>query len=160
MFKPTKINILVNLGILVKSFCCFLYNALWPLKTFLPVLIWLFLQLPHIYNVFKNKVATQYTEKHQFFKINAVKFKGSTDIRVIPQGTIDNNLGPDRLVGPKALDPNYCRQPTLWLHDLCLEVLTVHGTDLRMFGAKAFLLLIILILRIWHSSSRYNFECL
>ncbi len=33
-------------------------------------------------------------------------------IRVIPQGTVDNNLGPDRLVGPKALDPNYCRQPT------------------------------------------------
>ncbi len=36
-------------------------------------------------------------------------------IRVLPQGTVDNNLGPDRLVGPKALDPNYCRQPTLWL---------------------------------------------
>ena len=34
-------------------------------------------------------------------------------IRVIPQGTVDNNLGPDRLAGPKALDPNYCRQPTL-----------------------------------------------
>ncbi len=34
-------------------------------------------------------------------------------LRVIPQGTVDNNLGPDRLVGPKALDPNYCRQPTL-----------------------------------------------
>ena len=54
-------------------------------------------------------------------------------IRVIPQGTVDNNLGPDRLVGPKALDPNYCRQPTL-----CLEVLTVHGTELRLFRAKAF----------------------
>ena len=26
-------------------------------------------------------------------------------LRVIPQGTVDNNLGPDRLVGPKALDP-------------------------------------------------------
>ena len=24
----------------------------------------------------------------------------------------DNNLGPDRLAGPKALDPSYCRQPT------------------------------------------------
>ena len=34
-------------------------------------------------------------------------------IRVIPQGTVDNNLGSDRLAGPKALDPNYCRQPTL-----------------------------------------------
>ncbi len=27
-------------------------------------------------------------------------------IRVIPQGTVDNNLGPDRLAGPKDLDPN------------------------------------------------------
>ena len=36
-----------------------------------------------------------------------------TYIRVIPQGTVDDNLGPDRLAGPKALDPNYCRQPTL-----------------------------------------------
>ncbi len=59
--------------------------------------------------------------------------------RVIPQGTVDNNLGPDRLAGPKALDPNYCRQPTLSLHDLCLEVLSVHGNKLRLFGAKAFL---------------------
>ena len=35
------------------------------------------------------------------------------DIRVIPQGTFDNNQGPDRLAGPKALDPNYSRQQTL-----------------------------------------------
>ncbi len=33
-------------------------------------------------------------------------------LRVIPLGTVDNNLGPDRLAGPKALDPNYGRQPT------------------------------------------------
>ncbi len=59
-------------------------------------------------------------------------------IRVIPQGTVDNNLGPDRLAGPKALDPNYCRQQTLWLHDLYLEVLTVHGNELHVFGGKAF----------------------
>ena len=32
---------------------------------------------------------------------------------LIPQGTVGNNLGPDRLAVPKALDPNYCRQPTL-----------------------------------------------
>ena len=37
----------------------------------------------------------------------------SKTIRVIPQGTVDNNLGPYRLAGPKALDPNYCRLPTL-----------------------------------------------
>ncbi len=54
------------------------------------------------------------------------------------EGTVDNNLGPGCLAGPKALDPNYCRQPNLWLNDLCLEVLTVHGIELRLFWAKAF----------------------
>ena len=34
-------------------------------------------------------------------------------IRLISPGTVGNNLGPDRLPGPNALDPNYCRQPTL-----------------------------------------------
>ena len=34
-------------------------------------------------------------------------------LRVIPQGTVDNNLGSDRLAIAKALDPNNCRQPTL-----------------------------------------------
>ncbi len=34
-------------------------------------------------------------------------------VRVIPQRAVDNNLGPDRLAGLKALDHNYCRQPTL-----------------------------------------------
>ncbi len=29
------------------------------------------------------------------------------------QGTVDYNLGPDIIAGPKALDPNYCRKPTL-----------------------------------------------
>ncbi len=51
---------------------------------------------------------------------------------------VDNNLGQERFGGPKVLDPYYCRQPTLWSHDLCLEVITVHGTELRLFGAKAF----------------------
>ncbi len=58
-------------------------------------------------------------------------------IRLIPQGTVDFNQGKDRLAGPKALDPFYYRQQTLWLYDLCLEVLTEHGTELRLFGAKA-----------------------
>ncbi len=31
--------------------------------------------------------------------------------RVIPQGTIENNLGPDRLAGAKALDPIADNQP-------------------------------------------------
>ncbi len=69
-------------------------------------------------------------------------------LRVIPLGTVDNNIGPDRVAGPKALDPNYFRQPTLCLHDLCLEVLTVHGTELCLFGAQAFTLLILLMSRI------------
>ncbi len=60
------------------------------------------------------------------------------NIRVIPQKMVDNNIGPDRLRGPKALDPKYCRQSTLYLHSICLEVLTVIGTELRLFGAKAF----------------------
>ncbi len=34
---------------------------------------------------------------------------------------------------PKALDINHCKQPTLWLHDLSLKFLTVHGTELRLF---------------------------
>ncbi len=34
-------------------------------------------------------------------------------IRLIPQVTVDNNLGPDHLARPKALYRNYCRQTTL-----------------------------------------------
>ena len=54
--------------------------------------------------------------------------------------------------------PNHCRHPTLWLHDLCLGVLTVHGTELRIFGVKAFPLLVLLMSCIWHCSSRYYFS--
>ncbi len=79
-------------------------------------------------------------------------------IRVIPQGTVDNNLVLERLAGPKALDPNYCKQPTLWLYDLCLEVLYVHGNELRLYGAKAFSLILLLIPRLLHSSSIYVFS--
>ncbi len=32
---------------------------------------------------------------------------------VVPFTYESYNLGPERLAGPKALDPNYCRQPTL-----------------------------------------------
>ena len=67
---------------------------------------------------------------------------------LIPQRTVDNNLGPDRLAGPKAIDSNYCRQPALLLHNLCLEDLTVHGTELRLFNAKEFPLVILLMSRI------------
>ena len=33
--------------------------------------------------------------------------------RFVPQGMVDDNLGPDRLAGPKAPYPNYSRQPTI-----------------------------------------------
>ena len=47
--------------------------------------------------------------------------------RFIHQGTVDKKkLGPGHLASPKAPDPNHCR-----LHDLCLEVLNVHGNELR-----------------------------
>ncbi len=62
-------------------------------------------------------------------------------------------IGPDRLAGPNALDPYYCRQPTLPLHDL--EVLIAHGTELRLFGAKAFYMLN--TVNVAHLSCRYNF---
>ena len=61
--------------------------------------------------------------------------------RFIPQWTVDTNLGPDRLAGTKALDPNHCRQLILTLHDLCIEVIIVHGIELCLFEAKAFPLL-------------------
>ncbi len=35
--------------------------------------------------------------------------------KFMPQGTVDNNLWPECLAGPKALDINECRQPTLFL---------------------------------------------
>ena len=68
------------------------------------------------------------------------------------------NLGPNRLAGPKALDPDQSRKPTLWLHDHFLKVLIVHGIDLRLCGAKTFTLLILLMSHIWRSSSKYNFK--
>ncbi len=37
------------------------------------------------------------------------------------RGHFDSKLGPDRLAGPMALDPNHCRQQTLRLYDLCLK---------------------------------------
>ena len=37
------------------------------------------------------------------------------------------------------------------------EILTAHGNEVRLFGAKAFLLLSYIISRTWHSSSRKHF---
>ncbi len=44
-------------------------------------------------------------------------------IAFIAQGTVDYNLGPDRLADSKALDPNHCRQPTLFLQSTSLSLL-------------------------------------
>ena len=54
----------------------------------------------------------------------------------MPQGTVDDNLVLDCLAGPKGLDPYYYRHSTLLLHDLCLEVLTVHGFSCACFGPR------------------------
>ncbi len=80
-----------------------------------------------------------------------------TQIYFFCMRTISNTSGPDYLPGPKALDPSHCRKPTLWLHNFCLKVLTVHSNELRLFWTKVIALFILLMSRIWLSSSRYNF---
>ncbi len=64
----------------------------------------------------------------------------------------DHKKGPDRSYPYYILDTN----PVL-MHDLSLEVLTVNSNELRLFWAKAFPLSVILLSRIWHRSSKYNF---
>ncbi len=107
-----------------------------------------------LFEMFKRKVTTSFFWKIYIQLVSPMTMCVSC---IIPQGTVVNNLGPNRLADPKALDPHHYRQPTLWLPDLCLGVLTMHGTELRLFGAKTFPLLILLMSHIWHSSRRYNF---
>ena len=58
----------------------------------------------------------QYDTKIRYFSLKKI-------IRFILQGTVYNTLGPDCSADRKALDSNYCRQPTnQLLHDLCLTV--------------------------------------
>ncbi len=69
-------------------------------------------------------------------------------IRFIPQGmVVNNNVGPYSFSCSECpnIHPNYCRQLTLCLHDICLEVRTVHGNALRLFWAMHPLLIPILI---------------
>ncbi len=47
----------------------------------------------------------------------------------IPLKKVENNLWPDRLEGQRTLIPNHCRQSTLLLPNLWLEVLTVHSNE-------------------------------
>ncbi len=48
--------------------------------------------------------------------------------------------------------PSYCRQPTLRMHDFCLEVPTLYGNELRQVWANAFPILELLMSLIWYSS--------
>ncbi len=43
------------------------------------------------------------TRMNIFLKFSILKH--DKYLRFIPQGTVDTNLGPDRLAGPEALDP-------------------------------------------------------
>ena len=52
----------------------------------------------------------------------------------------------------------HSRQQTIYLHDLWLEILTEHGKELRLFGAKACPLLKMLMSHIWHISSSNVFS--
>ena len=71
-------------------------------------------------------------------------------IRVIPQGTVDNNLGPDRLASPKALvlrttnpliarplsESRNCAWYCVMPHTINVSHLTV-GTTLNVFSYDA-----------------------
>ncbi len=60
------------------------------------------------------------------------------------------------LTGPKAPDPNNSREPTLWLHNPCLEVITVHGNELHLFWAKSFSLLVLTYIDIAAVDTTFN----
>ncbi len=71
-----------------------------------------------------------------------------------PHGNLPAHLAqvlrPIPFLDPKPL--HSINQPFDWLN-----VLTVNGNELRLFLAKTLPILILLMSRIWHSSSRYNF---
>ena len=75
------------------------------------------------------------------------------------QGTVVNNQGPDRFIMSKSSR----FQSLQTTNPLIARPLSespncaMHGNELRLFGAKAFLLLILIMSRIWLSSSRHNF---
>ncbi len=59
-------------------------------------------------------IACSWLTKYRYIYIQITLFLPTdVDIRFIPQGKVDNNLGLDSLAGPKALKPNHCRQLTL-----------------------------------------------
>ena len=76
-------------------------------------------------------------------------------LRVIPQGTIADNLGPDRLAVPKALDLQSFQSTT---NPLIAQPLSEsHVMNCACLWARHLPLLILLMPRICLSSIRYNF---
>ena len=63
----------------------------------------------------KNKIsnALQMSKLHELMNLSIVKVGKYTVDTINTQGTVDNSLGPDRLAGPKALNPNYSRKLSL-----------------------------------------------
>ena len=54
------------------------------------------------YCIGSTRIINKTSTKQIFMKLITKQFR----VRIVPQGTVDNNLGPDRLAGPKALDSN------------------------------------------------------
>ncbi len=89
-------------------------------------------------------MVTSFVSHGQFHSQCLTFFNGYPIIFLYNTWGDDRPIGPDCSTGPKYLDPNYSRQPILWLHALCLKVLIVQGNELRLFGAKACPLLILI----------------
>ena len=60
----------------------------------------------------------------------------------LAQGTVYNNIGPDRLADAKARYPNYCRQSSLWLDDLASVwgqgILTTHTINVAHLSSSSY----------------------
>ncbi len=60
-------------------------------------------------------------------------------LRVIPQGTVDTNLGPDHLAVPAKSSRSQQLQTTNpFNYTTFVLKLTVHGIEFRLFGAMAY----------------------
>ena len=98
-------------------------------------------------------------KNHLFRSLILIYYFHYLVLRRSVQGTIENNLGPVPFRRSKdSRSQSLQTTNSLIARPDCLEVLTVDGTEMRLFGTKAFPLLILLSLRILHSSSRYNFD--
>ncbi len=68
----------------------------------------------------------------------------------IPRVTVVNNVGWHPLAGLKELTSQLINCTIFWFYST-----TVNGNELHLIWAKAIHLLILLMLYIWHSSSKY-----